>query len=112
MISESVAIIALAASLLGTLLVSTWRFASLAMKLTTTIERLEDKVSRVEAALEALEHMPELRIKVDQLEAFCARFSSWMPRAQSQLDVHESKILSLRQFRRVTPSQPDLEGDE
>ena len=109
---DSVTIIGLAASLLGTLIVSTWRFAALATKLTSTIEKLEEKVERVEAGLVALEKLPELRVKVDQIDAMMSKLSSEFPRLAARCDVNELAIKHSREMRAITTgrgSRPDLE---
>jgi hypothetical protein len=113
---DSITLIGLAASLLGTLVVSTWRFASLATKLTATIEKLEEKVERVEAGLVTLEKLPELRIKVDQLDAMLSKISSEFPRLVSRCDVLELAIKHSREMRAVLVnnrpgSKPDLEDE-
>lgn len=112
--TEHITLVGLAVSLLGTLIVSTWRFASLATKLTSTIEMLEAKVSRVEAGLVLLDLLPELRLRVEQNANVISRFSSEWPRISSRLDVIEHAIKHSREMRAVLMgrgSRPDMENE-
>lgn len=116
MIGSDTATLSLAATLLGTLVVSTWRFASLASKLTSTIEKLEEKVARVERGLDALEHLPELRIKVSQVEGIVQRLASEWPKLAARCDVMEHAIKHSREMRAVLMnargSRPDIDEEE
>lgn len=113
---DSITIIGLAASLLGTLIVSTWRFSALATKLTSTIEKLEEKVARVERGLDSLEHLPELRIKVSQVEGIVQKLSSEWPKLAARCDVMEHAIKHSREMRAVLMqgrgSRPDIDEEE
>lgn len=113
---DSITIIGLAASLLGTLIVSTWRFSALATKLTSTIEKLEEKVARVERGLDSLEHLPELRIKVSQVEGIVQKLASEWPKLAARCDVMEHAIKHSREMRAVLMnargSRPDIDEEE
>ncbi len=108
--SDHHALLALVITLLGTLVLSTWRFASLATSLTGTIHNLEKKDAELEARIKVLDTIPALAQRVGQIE----QNHSIVPAALSRILVLEQQSLHSKEMRRVLmrQSQPDKETDE
>ncbi len=108
--SDHHSLLALVVALLGTLIVSTWRFASLATSLTGTIHNLEKKDAELEARIKVLDTVPMLAQRTDQLE----KNHSLIPGAMSRILVLEQKAQHSKEMRQVLmrQSQPDKEDDE
>jgi hypothetical protein len=68
MSSEHVSLLALAVSLLGTLVVSTWRFSSVAATLLESIRHLQKKNDDTDVRLKALDLVPQIETRVSFLE--------------------------------------------
>lgn len=108
--TENTALISLSLTLLGTLLVSTWRFASLASTLTVTVTKLEKKS-------DALDAIPIMVRRLEQVEMLVAKHNSMIPRMttdmkvlEGDLKVVQSKVVSLREMRAVQRSRPEFGG--
>ena len=110
MISESVAIIGLAVSLIGTLLVSTWRLSALATQMKAENERLASRVAQYEAKSAALDKVAMLEMQIAQQSSVIGRMSSEWPRALGRISVLEEKAQHSKEMRAMArASRPDLE---
>lgn len=102
--SEHHALISLAITLLGTLIVSTWRFSSLATKLLESGRRREEKEKQVDERLARLDLLPELVTRVGHLE----KNHSLIPKLESRLSVVETRVQHSAEMRRAMfRSRPD-----
>lgn len=107
--THDTALVGLALSLLGTLIVSTWRFASLATKLSATVQRLEDKEKEQDIRLRNLDLIPGFDIRIAHLE----KHHSLIPKAMSRLEVLEAHAQHSKEMRQVLrQSWPGPREDE
>lgn len=103
---ESLGLVTLAVSLLGTLIVSTWRFSSLAATLLESIRQLQRKDEELDARLKALDSIPQLETRVGYLE----KNHSIIPRIAGDVEVLKTQAQHSKEMRRVfLRSRPDEE---
>ncbi len=108
--TENTTMVSLSVTLLGALLVSTWRFASLASTLTATVSKLEKKA-------ESLDMIPLLMRRLEQVEILQAKHNSVFPKFTTDLRVLEGEFRGIRkamdrsEMRELARSIPDLGGD-
>jgi len=106
--TEHHALISLAMTLLGALVVSTWRFSSLATKLLEAVRRLEDKERQQDERLKVLDAVPELVTRVGHLE----KNHSLIPKLESRTAVLEARQQHSAEMRRVMMrSRPDADEE-
>lgn len=109
MSGEHIALLTLAATLLGTLVVSTWRFSSLASKLLVAVEQLQRKDTELEGRLKALDEIPSMRVEIGHL----VKNHSLIPALQSRVSVLETQAKHSKEWRReILRSRPDTDEDE
>lgn len=96
--SEAVALLALSVTLLGTLLVSTWRFSSLVASLTATVARLEAKEQAQDARLTLLDRIPLLEADLASLR----KNASLVPKMHAEVEVLKAKADFSRELRAVS----------
>jgi hypothetical protein len=105
MSSESIALLSLAGLWLASLLVSTWRFSSLATKLLHAVQRLEDKEKEQDSRIRSLDAIP----RIEQRLEFIEKHHSLIPRLDSRLAVVEARVNSIKAMRSPWGSRPDTE---
>ena len=102
-------LIGLSVTLLGALIVMVWRFSALATTLSLTVHELKTDLEEMRKLLDALRSLPVIEARVEQLEEFIGKLTSWMPRAMSQLATLEEKVFSQQRFRARLESIHDEE---
>jgi hypothetical protein len=106
---EVIGLLALAGTLLGTVVASTWRFSALAAKLLSAVQNLERKDGEMEARLKNLDMLPQLVLRVEHLE----RNHSLIPKIESRVIVVEQAVKFSKELRALRPgSRPDFDGEE
>jgi hypothetical protein len=101
---EIIALLALAATLLGTVVASTWRFSALASKLLVAYEQQREKNQAVDERLKTLE------TRIGQLE----RNHSLIPRLENRVVAVEQAAKFSKEWRSsvlTRGSRPDSEDD-
>lgn len=106
---EHIALLGLAVTLLGTLVVSTWRFSSLATKLLSAVQRLEEKDKAQDAQIQLVNEIPAMKVTLDT----ATKHLSLVPQIMSRLSVVETQQKHSTEMRRLQfRSRPDTEDDE
>lgn len=105
--NEYIALIGLAGSLLATLIVSTWKFSSLASKLLATVQQLERKDAELEARTKAIDTLPAMDVRLGHLE----QNHSLIPALSSRVTTLEEQVKHSKEMRQVLlrQSRPDNE---
>jgi len=123
------AIIALAVSLLGTIIVTTWRGAKMSGVLESAIKRLDEQVAALGTKTQAIESIPLLLARVDMAEKVVtavvsdlksirpsfARIETEIDNLKQRVQGHSGELRAVRvptgpEFRPVRrPSRPDTE---
>jgi hypothetical protein len=99
-------LIALSISLLGTLVVSTWRFSSLATRLLSAVQRLEEKEKEQDTKLSRLDNIPVL---ITELEHVKKNYSI-IPRLEGDIRVLKEQAKFSKEMRQVRlGSRPDID---
>ncbi len=105
--SDHHALLSLAVTLLGALIVSTWRGASLSAKLLAAVQSLEEKDRKQDERLARLDEVPINRQRIEHLE----RNHSLIPKLFARVETIETKldlyIKHSREMRAVRQSRPD-----
>lgn len=109
---ELIGLLALAGTLLGTVIASTWRFSALASKLLTAVQNLERKDGEMEARLKALDALPSMVLRVEYLE----KNHSMIPKLESRMVAMEQAAKFSKEWRRLNAngrgSRPDTGEDD
>lgn len=106
---EMLGLLGLAATLLGTVVASTWRFSALASKLLAAYEQQRETSAEIKHQLQALEKIPTIELRVSQLE----RTLSMIPRLENRVVAVEQAVNFSKEWRRLNRgSRPDNDGDD
>lgn len=106
---EVIGLLALAGTLLGTVIASTWRFSALASKLLTAVQNLEKKDGEFDARLKTLDTLPQLALEVEHLK----RNHSLIPKLEGRVIVVEQAVQFSKELRaEKRRSRPNLNGDD
>lgn len=103
-------LLGIAITLLGVVITSTWKLASLATSLTKMLETVEKKESELEVRIKQLDDVPKLTMRIDHVE----KNHSLIPKAFERITVLEEKAKHSKEMRRVLlrQSRPDKEDDD
>jgi hypothetical protein len=103
-------LITLAFSLLGTLIVAVWRFASLAATLLSTIAELKVQNAAQDARMKLFDDLAQEHMKMSTELEYLKKNHSLLPKIMSRLEVIEVKVLSVDRWRwQGRGSVPDKE---
>jgi len=103
-ISIAIGVLTLSGTLLAALVTTTWRFSSLATKLTDTVKQLQQKDDELKNKFEIIEKVPGVEFRVEQLE----ELYSHIPNLLSRVAVLEAKAEFSKEMRQ---SKPKLEKE-
>lgn len=104
-----IGLVTLSASLLGTLIVSTWKFSSLSTKLLTAVQRLEDKEKEQDSKLSRLDAIPLLQSEMEHVK----KNYSLIPRLEGDVRVLQEKAQFSKEMRARIGSRPEIiRGEE
>lgn len=102
------ALLGLGISLLGTLVVSTWRLASLASRLLAATERNDASARELKERTAKLDSLPVIEQRLSHLE----KNHSLIPKAMARLDVIEAKLEHSKEMRRAMyRSRPEVDEE-
>lgn len=108
----AIGVLTLAGTLLGVVITSTWRFSSLATKLTDTISQLETKARDLEKRDEELkekyatiDRVPTLEFRISQIESM----QQHVPKIMSQVATLEAKAEFSKEMR---CSRPNIKNED
>jgi hypothetical protein len=114
--------IGLAVTLLGALVVNTWRGSALATRLGLTVDRLEKKEEKVDDRLKAVDKIPAIETRQDSHETAIRENMRHTRNHGLTLAAHEERfthverqIGSLKGLRtpwQRPPSKPDIDPEE
>lgn len=105
---ETVGLLALAVTLLGTVLASTWRFSSLASKLLASVEHQEARDTETKQELKVLRDIPAMRQDIEYLK----KNHSMIPRLESRLVAVEQAAKFSKELRAMRGvSRPDTDEE-
>lgn len=107
-IGLAIALVTLSITLLGTLVVSTWRFSSLATKLLAAVQRLEDKEKEQDTKLSRLDDIPILRSELEHVK----KNYSLIPRLEGDIRVLQEKAQFSKEMRQSRGSRPDIDDKD
>lgn len=102
----AIALVTLSVTLLGTLIVSTWRFSSLATNLLAAVQRLEEKEKEQDSKLARLDSIPRLESEVEHVK----KNYSLIPRLEGDIRVLQEKAQFSKEMRRMG-SKHDIDKD-
>jgi hypothetical protein len=106
-ITLTTALASIVATLLGALIVLTWRSATLATKLLEAVKAGEERDAKIEARLARLDILPTLAADVDYMK----KNHSLIPELVSRVRVLETRAEFSKEMRAATlrRSRPDIE---
>ena len=112
--SEHVGIIGLAATMLVTLVTTTWRFSSVVALLKQQGDAQREQSAKLERRLETLDRVPLIEQRIAHLETSMSRVVSDYPRMSSRIDVLEVNQKHSKEHRLLLArgSRPDINGDD
>ncbi len=116
---EIIGLVALAISLLGTVIVTTWRSSAVTTGLRMMLDLLEKRMAEQKAdqaermadldeRQESLRAIPEIVLRLTQLE----KNHSLIPRALERIIVLEERGKHETEFRKSFRSRPETEDDQ
>jgi hypothetical protein len=109
MSNEMMGLLGLAVTLLGVVVTSTWKFSALASKLLTAVNHQREDAAEMKARLKALELIPQLELRMGQLE----RNHSLIPKIDARLVAVEQAVKFSKELRTMRRgSRPDVGEDE
>lgn len=104
----TIALVSLSVTLLGTLIVSTWRFSGLATKLLAAVQRLEEKEKEQDTKLSLLNDIPVMKSEMEHLK----KNHSMIPHIASEVRVLQEKAQFSKEMRQIRMgSRPDDDND-
>jgi len=107
--SHDLALVALSVSLLGTLIVSTWRFSSLSTRLLEAVKRLEDKEKEQDTKLSRLDDIPTMKTELEHVK----KNHSLIPKLEGDIRVLQAQVQHSKEMRAIRPpSRPSFDDDE
>jgi hypothetical protein len=105
----TMALVTLSVTLLGTLIVSTWRFSSLATKLLAAVQRLEEKEKEQDTKLSLLNDIPVMKSEMDHM----MKNHSLIPHLMGEVRVLQEKAQFSKEMRHIRlGSRPDDGGSD
>ncbi len=108
MTGEYISLVGLSVTLLGTLIVSTWRFSALASKLLAAVQKLEEKEREQDSRIKALDDIPAMRVELGHL----TKNHSLIPQLVSRVSVLEAGAQHSKEMRAaLRRSRPNFEDE-
>lgn len=106
---HDIAVFTLAVTLLGTVVVSTWRFSSLASTLLAAVKRLETKETQQDERIKLLDEIPAMRNEL----AHVTKNHSLIPGLLADVKVLQAGAKHSGEMRQVLlrQSRPDKDED-
>jgi len=85
-----IGLITLAIALLGTLIVSVWRFSALATTLSLAVSNLKEDIREIRTSVESIKSIPVLEQRMTQIEKVVEALASVRPKSASHHDLEST----------------------
>jgi bacterioferritin (cytochrome b1) len=115
-ITITVALVGLLVTLLGTLIVTTWRLAVLTTQLTRDVQHAAEHSAKLDERIKSIDGLPELRRLVDQIgestrenSRALASMRPVLAKLETQVAHLDQRINSVKGMRSPWRSRPDEE---